>query len=350
MKLHRLLRRKYWDRERALEVESHLLHEIDDNVARGMTPEEARRHAYLKFGNPTRIREEIRQMNSLSILESIWRDVRYALRQMKKSPGFAATVVLTLALGIGAAAAMFTVVDHVLLQPVPYTSPGQLVQVTEVNQAGGRAWPLPWLDIEQWRKQGQAFEGIAFSSGPPWRTFLERGHTAVPVGAERVSANLLPLLGVRPMLGRGFLPLAPSYGLDKNAGTVVLGYGAWRAMGGSRKILGKEVRINEQPMTVVGVMPPGFRYPANRHGMVEAWMPEELGKHDEARNDSATSYEVIGRLKPGASMAQARSELGALQKRLGAKWEYALGKDHSRVKIVPYADGLVGAKLSTTVL
>jgi len=128
MSLRRFFRRREWDEERARELESHLAHEIDDNIVRGMTHEEARRQAHVKFGNPTVIREEIWRMNSFPFLENLWRDVRYALRQLYKSPGITLIAVMTLALGIGANTAVFTLTWAVILKSLPVPHPDRLVE------------------------------------------------------------------------------------------------------------------------------------------------------------------------------------------------------------------------------
>src|ERR1700744_6434214 len=132
MGLQKFIRRQSWDRERAAEIEAHLMSEIDDNLAAGMTPEEARRRAYLKFGNPARVREEIWRMNRIALLEDLLRDVRYAWRTLLRNPGYALIAVLTLGLGIGPNTAIFTVINGVLLRPLPYAQSGQIVHLDQV--------------------------------------------------------------------------------------------------------------------------------------------------------------------------------------------------------------------------
>jgi len=342
-RMRALFQRRAMDGELEDELRFHFENEVEKHRKAGLSEEDARRRARLAFGGQSQVAEDCREARGTSLLDSVLRDARYALRQIRKSPGFAATVIGTLALGIGAAAAMFTVVDHVLLRPAPYRNAARLMDISEVNKSGKSKYPLPWLDIEQWQKQSREFEEIAFSAGMNGRTFLEQDKTAVEVGANQISANLLPTLGVQPMLGRGFLAVTPSFAPDKNAGTVVLSYAAWQAMGGRRSILGRTVRINEQPWTVVGVMPMGFRYPAESYGMAQVWMPIELGEQDEARDYTANSYQVIGRLRPGVSMAAAQAEIGTIQQRLAPEWESRLRGDHSRVRLERYTDTLAQA-------
>ena len=325
------------------ELRAHLEMAAEEHRRRGMGEEEARQAALRDFGGVTQTRERVRLRRGLPFLENLRRDVGYALRQMRRSPGFAAVTVLTLALGIGAAAAMFTVVDHVLLQPAPYRNAGRLVQIREVNALGQEAWPLPWLDVAEWRQQSRSFEDIAFSTGINGRSFLESHGTAVEVGAEEVSANFFPLLGVQPMLGRGFLPDTPSFAANRNSGTIVLSYAVWKqALGGDRNILGKSVQINDKPWTVIGVMPPGFRYPARTYGTAQVWTSTELSKDDQTRGNEANSYFVLGRLRPGVTVETAQAEMAAIQKRVGEEWPDAdLRSVHSRVELEGYAETLV---------
>ncbi|HTV05204.1 MAG TPA: ABC transporter permease [Acidobacteriaceae bacterium] len=332
------------DAARAREIATHLALLEEEFRAKGMNEAEAHRQAWLKLGNATVIREEVRRASGIPFVENLWRDVRYALRQLRKSPGFAATVIGTLALGIGAAAAMFTVVDHVLLQPVPYRNAGRLVQIQEVDASGKEAWPLPWLDIQQWRQQSRSFNEIAFSRDMPGgRNFLVSHGAALQVNAQAVSANLFPTLGVQPMLGRGFLPVAPGFAGNKNAGTIVLSYAVWReALGGQSNILGKTVQIDDTPHTVIGVMPPGFRYPADTKDMAQVWTPIELGKNDQARSVVANGYAVLGRLRPGVTVEAAQAEMAALQKRVAQEWPNAVQRtNHSGVLVQRYSDTLV---------
>jgi predicted permease len=341
-----MLRRGKLDRELDEELAEHLAMAAEVYERRGMTAEEARLAALREFGGVTQARETVRLREGLPFLENLRRDFGYALRQMKKSPGFAATVIGTLALGIGAAAAMFTVVDHVLLRPVPYRKAGRLVTIMEGDGKTGGWYSAPWLDIEQWRQQSRSFAEIAYSGGMfGGRNFLVNHGMALEVNAEAVSANLFPMLGVRPVLGRGFLPLKPSFGPDRNSGTILLSYAVWKqGLGGDRKILGKTVRINNKLWTVIGVMPPGFRYPAGAYyGTSQAWMPTELGKDDEARGNDANGYSMLARLRPGVTVQTAQAEMAVIQKRVAQEWPADLRELHSHVVVKSYKGTLVDA-------
>lgn len=324
------------------ELESFFDDSVEDKIRHGMSPEQAQRAARIEIGSREMVRHKTWSANWESVIDSIVRDLHFTVRQSRKAPGFAATVIGTLALGVGAAAAMFTVVDHVLLQPLPYRDAGRLVQVTEMDKTGQASWPQPWLDIEQWRDQSRGFEGIALSTGMiEGPTYLQQGGSAVAVGAEEVSANFFPMLGVQPLLGRVFLPDTGNFGSNRNSGALVLSYAVWKqALGGDRNIVGKTVRINNTSWTVIGVMPSGFEYPAG-YGAAQVWSAIELGKGDDKRGNDASGYSVLARLRSGVSVQAAQAELSTIQKRLAQEWPADLRSDHSHVKLERYSDTLV---------
>lgn len=345
-----LFRRRSLDRELDDELRSHLEMAIDENLQRGMSPEDARLAALRDFGGLTQTRETLRLRQGFPFLENLRCDFVYALRQMRKSPGFAAAVIGTLALGIAAAAAMFTVVDHVLLQPLPYRNADRLVQITEVNTSGQNIWPQPWLDIQQWKQQSHSLQQIAFSSGMNGHNFLVDHGTSTEVADEAISANFFPMLGVQPMLGRGFLPEKPTFGPDRNSGTIILSYASWKgALHANPNILGKTIKINNKSWTVIGVMPPGFRYPAE-YPAAQVWTPVELGKADQIRGNNANSYSVLGRLRPGVTLQAAQAEMSAIQKRVAQEWPADARKDHSRITVKQYGSTLVDADVRKAIL
>jgi hypothetical protein len=196
-------RRRYEDL--SVSIREHLEERIDELTDGGMDRRAAEQKARREFGNIALIEERSREVWQWRLLESLWADARYALRQIRRSPGYAATVIGTLAVGIGSAAAMFTVVDHVLLRPTRYPDAGRLVALEETNSAATTySWPAPWLDIEQWRAQGRSFSAIEFSARLPGRNYLNGDVAAPQVDGERVSPNLFRMLGVHPALGRDF--------------------------------------------------------------------------------------------------------------------------------------------------
>jgi predicted permease len=297
------------------EIEAHLALAAADCRERGMRSDRASAEAQREFGNVALVKDVTRDAWGWVWVERLLQDMKYALRQIRRSPGFAAAVIGTLALGIAATAAMFTVVDGVLLSPLPYKHVDRLVEIGEGKViGGGDFFYVPYLDIASWREQLHSFEAIAFSGGGlDGRNFLQGNGTAVQIGFTRISTNLFSTLGVSPQLGAG-LPNKPE-GFAKSSDTqnVVLSDLAWRTVfGGDRTIVGKTVHINDEPYTVVGVMPRGFFFP-DRSDDPQVWAPVVLGDKDRGRTFDSPDYSVIGRLKPGVTMASALAELKTVQ-------------------------------------
>jgi predicted permease len=299
------------------EIEAHLAMAAADHRERGKDAAAARSEASREFGNVALVKEVTREAWGWIWLERLQQDLRYALRQIRRSPGFAAAVIGTLALGIAATAAMFTVVDHVLLQPPPYKHAGRLVEIHEGGIGESEYFAAPYLDIAAWRDQLHSFEAIAFDGyGINGRSFLQGNGTALQVSYTRVSANMFSTLGVSPQLGAGLPNVPEGFARTSAANDVVLSDAAWRTVfGADRNILGKTVHINDEPYTVVGVMPRGFFFP-QRMDTAQVWSPIVLGEKDRGRTYDTPNYGVIGRLKPGVSLASALAELKTVQARV----------------------------------
>ena len=343
-------RRRYEDI--SVSIQEHLQERIDELADGGMDRRTAEQTARREFGNVPLIEERSREVWQSHLLESLWADTRYALRQIRRSPGYAATVIGTLAVGIGAAAAMFTVVDHVLLRPTRYPDAGRLVAIEETDATTTTySRPAPWLDIEQWRAQSQSFSGIEFSARLAGRNYLNGEAGALQVDGERVSGNLFRMLGVRPALGRDFDPaVSPS---ASNTGTIVLSDAIWKEVfARNRGILGKVVKINNDSYTVVGVMPPGFQYPAGAAATPQVWLPIQLTADDKAGRDlQAMQYTVLARLRPGTNIASAGAEMELLQKRIAPAYtDPEMRKDHGIVRVEPYVNLLVNHDVRRGVL
>ena len=317
MSIRRFFRRRSWDRERAAEIEAHLQNEIDDNLALGMEPDEARRRAYLKFGNPTRVREEIWQLNSIAMLENFLRDVRYAWRTLLRNPGYGLVAVVTLGLGIGANTAIFTVINGVLLRPLPYPQAGQIVHL---DQVAARLGPDPiGLSVQEfmaYRDQSRSFSNVAEYHSMLFTLLGTSNPERVVTGV--VSANYFDVLGVKPVLGRLITPADE----NKNAPPVlVLSYAYWmKEFGGDRKILGRPFELNDRVHTVVGVLPPLPEYPdANDVYMPTTSCPYRSSA-DTIRDRSMRMITAFARLKPGVTLAQARGELTGIAGRMAAEY------------------------------
>ena len=257
MSWRRFFRRAFWDRDRAEELRSYIDIETDENIARGMPPEEARRAAYIKLGNTNRIREEIYRMNTISPLDTLARDLRLALRGIRRRPGFTLAVVLTVALGIGANTAIFGVVDGVLIKPLPYPNAGELVSIKQVapglNTSELRISPTQYFT---YRDEGRVFQQIGL--------YGDGGTTITGIGEPEqaralfVTYDVLQALGVQPQLGRIFNEADAKPGASA-VRPVMLTHAYWqRRFGGDRSVVGKRLIADSMPAEVIGVMPRAF--------------------------------------------------------------------------------------------
>ncbi len=241
-------------------------------------------------------------------METLWQDVRYGLRLLRKSPAFTALAVVTLALGIGANTAMFSVVNAVLLEPLPFHEPGRLVQLWETESAPGN-YPLTGADYLDWQKQNRTLAATCLVSWPENENLSAAGR-AETATVESTQANFFSLLGVQPVLGRGFAKGEDAAGKNKVA---VLSYGFWQShFAGQSSAVGKAVRLNNESYTVIGVMPPSFNYPAG----TELWNPLNMSPKNLGERGNH-QWQAIARLAPGVTAPQARADLSAIEARLG---------------------------------
>ena len=352
--------RTVWSRVRSLGKSREVKREIDEElrfhlemraaekVEEGLTLAEADRAARRRFGNFQSIREECRSIRGASLGETVLQDVHFGLRMLRKQPGFTTVAVLTLALGIGANTAIFSVINGVLLRPLPYPDPDRLVTLWERDPARGveeqRVSGPNYLD---WRQQNTVLSDMAVSPG--WSGSEEFNivlqDLTVKVPGSYTSASLFSALGMKPLLGRPLLLEEDRKGADRVA---VLGYGLWqRYFGGESNVIGRTLTVDtygRREYTIVGVMPPGFGSPAR----CELWLP--LGwmgvTLDERR--SAHWHNVIARLKPRVSVAQAQTELSAIQARIKAA--HAGEVISSEVAVVPLLDQALGRNMRRALL
>ena len=314
-----LFRRGKLDDELDDELRAHLEMAEEENRRRGMSAEEARQAALREFGGVTQVRETVRLREGFPWLENLRRDLGYALRQMRKSPGFAATVVLTLALGIGANTAIFSVVNAVLLRPLPYASPGRLVNVSEARpKAGDRGDGLSWPALLELQKDTRVFSAAAGLAGHAL-TLTGRGEPA-DLSTIAVTPEFFSLFGAKPLLGRA---LEPADSRDGAVPAVVLSERLWRSRFGSDPgIVGCAITLDERAYTVVGVMPASFRTPfLNQADQV--WIPlaqDPLFSKWRTRPPTAHWLPVIVRLRRGVSLDRARAELETISAGLARKY------------------------------
>jgi predicted permease len=304
----RFFRRRYWDAERTQELEAYLQIETDENIARGMSTEEARHAAQRKLGNTTWIREEIYRMNTVGAVEAIGQDLKYAVRGLR-SPGFAFFAVGVLALGIAANTAIFSIADAVLLRPLTYRDASRLVMVWEDASSYGfpEDTPAPG-NFMDWKARNHVFEDMAAFSYDS-RDFTGEG-LPEQLNGINVSSNLFGVLGVSPALGRNFRPEDNVPGSPR---LMILSYGLWlRRFGADPTIIGRELRMDDQKFTVIGVMKRGFLFPDRT---TELWVPWQL-KNDELTNHGSHRLVVVARLKPGVSLQTANADLATIADQL----------------------------------
>ena len=320
MGLARFFRRGRWDAERARELQAHLAHEIDDNLARGMTPDEARRAAYRQLGNPTLVREQIYDMNTMRFLESGLQDLRYGLRLLRKNPTFAVVAILTLALGTGANAAIFQLVNAVRLRTLPIEKPGELVSIGIDRHGTGRMGlgygPRAIHTESIWRElqaRQQAFSGLAAWAG----IRLDVGTTGefMPADGLLVSGGFFDTLGVRPHVGRLVTPADDQSGCG--APGVVLSYAFWQTrFGGRNDIVGQPVTLSRRTFEVLGVAPRGF-FGVEVGRTFDAALPlcaERLLRPSPTPTPRVDKWwlDIAGRLAPGWTVESAGAHLAAL--------------------------------------
>lgn len=295
--------------ELANEIEFHLRMQTDDYVRAGMSPEEAHRAARLKFGGVESVKEAYRDRRGLPVLEAFARDIRYGLRMLAKSPGFTAVAVATLALGIGANTAIFTVANTVLLRPLPFPEPDRIVAIQEVQRYGGRRFP-PEVNYVFQRDQLQSFDHLSgFVLASQHLTGVEDPESILNV---RTTEDFFTILGAQPLHGR----LLEERDLEERARVVVISHSLWmRQFSGDPEIVGQSIRLDEESFTVIGVLPADFRFPW--HGIrFDSWSPMSLSRQYVERNPAWGLSFTIARLKNGVSFEQARAELEVLRRRI----------------------------------
>ncbi|MHB8500035.1 MAG: ADOP family duplicated permease [Candidatus Acidiferrales bacterium] len=325
-------RRKRMLEELDEDIRDHIARETQDNIERGMSPEEARYTAMRKFGNVTRVKEETREVWSVVWLEQLIQDTRFGLRMLRKSPGFTAIAILTLALGIGASTSIFSVVNAVLLGDLPYKDPSRLAMIWGTNARHGvNETPVSPGDFFEWKQRNTAFQDIAASYDNEV-TLTGTGNPQLLIGYA-FSSNYFTILGVAPELGRTFSAKEDRPGAAKVA---VLSDKLWRGtFHADPQILGRPITLDGEPYSVIGVMPRSFDYPQG----VQLWMPAALP--DSAASDYQQYYiRVMARLKPGVSIAQAQAQMTALALQIDA--EHPATDTENGVNITPLRRELAG--------
>lgn len=340
------------------ELHAHLQMEIADRISRGENPEHARNAAQRQFGNVAVIQDVTHSIWNWTRFERMQSDLLFGLRMLRRSPGFSLTVILTLTIGVGAACGMFTVVDHVLLRPIHFQAPARLVVITEIGKRGSdQSGNAAYQDIAQWQQRSRSFEAISFYDENNTRVwFLDGKNGTVHVSSASISANLFPMLGLRPALGRGFL-LKDAGGSVKSddAHAILLSDAVWREdFGGNPNVIGTVTRMNGESLTIVGVMPPGVVFPygsGSWNGLPVVWRPIVLGDSDMTRGHDAPRYRVLARLNSHVSSSAAVSELRTIQSDVAKAYTDPFDRDHvSSVNLEGYAHSVVDEKVRKATL
>jgi putative ABC transport system permease protein len=325
------------------EVRFHLEREIQENIARGMSMEEARFAALRSFGGVERVKEESRYERGIRPLEEVWHDLRYGARMLVNSPGFTAVAVVTLALGIGANSAIFSVINALLLRQLPYRDPGKLVQVWETDVRRDRnAVTASYPNFADWRDQNQVFEQIAAYSGGGF--ILTGSADPERIQGALVSPSFFPMLGIKPIVGRVFLPEEDH---PNRVFSAVISERLWRrCFNSDPHIIGKTVGIDDDSFTVIGVVA-GVTDLIRLPNDTELWLPISFGGGFDNRRGHF--LRVMARLKPGVTHEQAQANMDYIAGALAAQYPDA-NKDRG-IRLVPLQEQIVGDyKLALVVL
>jgi predicted permease len=287
------------------ELNNHIDALTEENIRRGMKPEEARYAARHEFGGVEQTKELVRERRSLPFLETLFQDVRFGGRMLVKNPGFTIVAVLTLALGVGANAAIFSVVNAVLLRPLAYKDSDRLVTILHDGSD-----PVSVANYVDWRDQSHSFDAMAAAEA--WSGNLTGVDSPEHILGLKVTQNLFPMLGAEPQLGRLFVAEEDRKGAEHET---ILSYRLWqRRFAGDRDIVGKTVKLDGEQYTIVGVMPRDFKFAPFWATHAELWVP--IAFDERIHNRGGNSLRIFARLGPGVSLAQARAEIATITARL----------------------------------
>jgi len=322
LRLRSLFRRSQTDQELDDELRDHIEEKTEEYVTRGMTAQEARRTALLEIGGVEKRKEECRDTRRVNWIQDLTQDVRFGLRMLAKSPGFTAVGILTLAVGLAANTAIFSIINGVLLQPLEYPKPGQLVAPQLLVPQWAHKFPMVPLNPATylaWSHQASSLAGIAVADTGETMNLTGAGEPTL-LTADAVTSTLFDVLGVKPLLGRTFSPDADQAGHDHEA---ILTYSLWRnRFNSDTSIVGHAIALDGSPYTVIGILPASFDFPTQKElnpiegskPKAEIFVPEVFQKED-LPVDSGFGFATIARLKPGVSQAQAIAELNVILSR-----------------------------------
>ena len=309
LRLGGLLNKERRDSELTAEMESHLQMHIDENLRAGMSPVEARRQALIQLGGLEAAKEQYRERRGVPVLEHLIQDLRYALRVLRKNPGFTTVAVLTLALGIGANTLIFSLVDSVVLKPLLFDHPERLVQLNETFNQGAGSGAASWLNYQDWTKRTTSFQGLVGYYAD--NANLQSSAEPQRVSATETTANLFDVLGVKPRMGRGFLPGEDSPGARC---VTVLSDRLWRRQfAADPNIVGQTIKLNGGACSVIGIAPASFEFPVGTNDGI--WIPLQPGA-EQFMNRGTHFLQTVGRLKDGVSQKSAEADLKNVMQQL----------------------------------
>ena len=289
----------------AAELESHVAMQVEEGVREGMTPEEARRQALIQLGGAEQARQRQREQRTLPWLENLLRDLRYALRGFRRNPIFAITVIATLALGIGATTAVFSVVDRILFRSLPYAHADRLVSVGMVHSLEKEEFMLGGFYFD-WLDNQKPFEAMA-AQGTMLHACVLAEANPQQLGCMQAQAGFLPMLGISPVVGRNFLPEEDK---PHSARVALISYGLWQDhYGGDPQIINRSINIDGNPAHIVGVLPRGFEMPTMEAPDVLFPMALDRAAQATANGGFGTPMRTFARIRPGISVQQAAAEL-----------------------------------------
>jgi predicted permease len=337
-RLRSLLYKDALDRVLDEELRSHVEMRAQDNIVAGMTPDEARYDAQRRFGNSTLLKEDTRAIDIIGWLDTAARDLRYGARTLRKNPGFTVVAILTLALGIGANSALFSVVNGVLLNPLPYPHAEQLVTLQE-SKPNFETGSISYPNFRDWQKDNHSFSSIAIARRYSYS--LTGMGEAEQVQARFISSDFFPLLGVNPVVGRTFVSGEDEIGA---APIAVISAGMWsRKFGSSPAALGKSITLDGRDYTIVGVVPANFELflRISRVRVADVYVP--IGQWNNPllpKRGAGLGVHGVGRLKPGVTIEQARTDMDQISRNLAAA--YPDTNKGISASLIPFRDDMVG--------
>jgi predicted permease len=331
MGFQRFLDRENKDRDLAEEIQSHLAHDVDANLARGLSDAEARRQARLKFGNPLAVRERVWNYRSLPLAESLWRDLRYAWRSLRKTPGFTIIALLVIALGIGVNTAVFSVVNAVLLNPLPYPDSQSLMRlVLFTPQRTLDAANIPEFNL--WRQQTGVLREVAGNDTGGAGLNLTGSDHPMQVQGVHVTHNYFSLFGAPVIAGRTF---TEEEDRPHGGNVVVLSYSLWKQrFGGEANVVGRTIQLDHTPYLVVGIIGRNFV----TDNPADLWIPYQF---DLNSHDMAHYFWVSAGLQPGVTLQQANEQLKLASDQFRREFPNAIGRQN-RYGVVPLKEWMVG--------